>query len=146
MQINSSKIIKILYLYDFEGWALYNVGKLWLNDLVNIKVSFIKFKKFRKSSFDEYDLIWFGNYDIFLYHYSSLHINNFNLNKCIVSVHDPIELFSQEEKWKEIKIDLKKWWDISLLRMWIRIQILKKIKIVITTSNEMRYMLQKNNV
>ena len=36
----SPNIKKILYLYDLKGWAIYNVGKLWLNNLPNIETTF----------------------------------------------------------------------------------------------------------
>ena len=45
--MQSINTIKILYLYDFKGWAIYNVGKLWLNDLPNLAITFKDFKEFK---------------------------------------------------------------------------------------------------
>ena len=52
--------VKILYLYDLEGWAIHNVGKLWLNGLSDLQVTLMDFKQFKHSDFARFDLVWFG--------------------------------------------------------------------------------------
>lgn len=146
MSRNKSKVTRILYLYDFKGWAIYNVGKLWLSDIPNIELTLLEVKKFKKSDLYNYDFIWFGYSDLFLYHYSRFYINNRNLNKCIVSIHDPKELFPQQERWKDCKINLKKWWHIPSLHRWTIVQIVRKVKYVVTTSKEMQLKLQENSI
>lgn len=138
--------IKILYLYDYEGWAIHNVGKLWLDNNKSIEVSYKEDKMFKKSDFKKYDLIWFGYLDIFINHYLTKLFSYSNINKCIIAVHDPLELFPQQKNWKNEDINLKKWWRIYSWYRWARLQMLLQVKHVVTTSDEMQLIIQKYGI
>jgi hypothetical protein len=139
-EVSTSKV-RILYLYNYKGWAIHNVGKLWLNDIPNLKVTFKDSEEFKKSDFYQYDLVWFGYLDIFLDHYSRFCIDSHNLNKCIVAVHDPLELFPQQEDWKNINLGLSKWWSVSSWYRWSRLRILSRVRHTVTISKEMHSIL-----
>lgn len=85
---------KVLYLHS--GWAIESVGKLWLSDQQSCHVTFQKTgsKSLAPSCLENYDLIWYG--------YSSLYSQYpLSLNRAIIAVHDPAELFPERSDWKE---------------------------------------------
>ncbi len=124
-------MIKILYLYNKNNWALHNVGKLWFSsvpecfsiDMVNYHLIEENFYEFCK----EYDYVWFG----YLYMYIKF---NYTPERSIVSVHDPMELFPQIPGWKET----------SLLEKSMKA--LKSLKYITTISNELFTILQENRI
>jgi hypothetical protein len=140
------KIIKVLYLYDHKDWAIHNVGKLWLTDIKNIETTFSNNLKFNKDDFRKYDFIWFGHLDIFLDIYSKFYMRKENLNKCIVAIHDPIELFPQTKNWKQIKLNLSKWWLFTSWSRWAKLRALKRTKHIIVISIEMQSILRKYKI
>ena len=142
----SPNIKKILYLYDLKGWAIYNVGKLWLNNLPNIETTFKDYKKLNRDDFSKYDLIWFGYLDLYFVYCIHNFFRIHDLDKCVIAVHDPLELFPQIKNWKSEKINLKKWWTISSWQRWVKLKLLKKAKYVVTCSEEMKSILKKYGV
>ncbi len=146
MSIENKDVVRILYLYDYKGWAIYNVGKLWLSSIPEIKVTYKKSSSFKISDFDLYDLIWFGYLDLFIECYCKFYINKDKFYKCIVAVHDPLELFPQQKDWKNVNIkNLKLIHTSSWLRK-AKYKILKQVKFVITISKEMQFVLQKMGI
>lgn len=93
--------MKILYLYNKKDWALHNVGKLWFSQMPHdISVDMADYHKLSVKDFGEYDYVWFS-----LYIYEKF---NYDLNKSIITTHDPIELFPQQIDWKLQKIKSEK--------------------------------------
>lgn len=144
-QKSISSIKKILYLHDFEGWAIHNVGKLWLNKLPHIETTFKDIKKVNKKDFLKYDLIWFGYLDLYLYFYLHNFFNH-NLKKYVLAIHDPSNLFPAIKNWKLEKINLKRWWSYSCWLKWMKLRLLKKASYVVTISKEMKCVLQKYGI
>jgi len=136
--------MKILYIYDFKGWAIHNVGLLWLSNIGH-EITFKSIDLVQEKELDNYDLIWYG--------YSTLYFKKpVNLKKAIISVHDPCELFAPHKYWKIINIpftiNIYVWSDF-LRKYWIRhktLNLLKKAKNVITTSEEMNNILKKRGI
>ena len=63
-------MIRILYLYNKDNWALHNVGKLWFSDiLTDFSVDLVNYHSIG-GSFEEfckeYDYVWFGYLYIYL--------------------------------------------------------------------------------
>jgi glycosyltransferase involved in cell wall biosynthesis len=90
-------MVKILYLHNKDNWALHNVGKLWFKNLPpHIFVDMLNYHSVHDglaSRHESYDFIWFG----YLHMYMQF---NYNPDRSIVSVHDPMELFPQVKDWK----------------------------------------------
>jgi|GEM_PF-1420265 glycosyltransferase involved in cell wall biosynthesis len=139
--------VKLLYLYNHKDWAVHNVGKLWLNGIPNIEVTFKEFSQLTDTDFSRFDLVWFGYLDLFLQHYCSFLLTNANLDKCLVSIHDPCELFPQQANWKRTpNLNLSKWWSLYSWYRWVRLTILHKVKYVIVVSRELQSILRVNGV
>lgn len=133
-------MIKILYIYNLKNWAIHNVGRLWLKGLPNVKVTF-KSSSEIKNNFKNYDFVWFGYLDLYL---QFMH----DINKSIISIHDPCELFPQVKNWKNLDskmsiftIGLKKW-----IITKNRLKIIKKLKNIVVASKEMKNLLEKCGV
>lgn len=93
--------MKILYLYNKKDWAIHNVGKLWFSQMPrDILVDMADYHKLSVEDFDKYDYVWFS-----LYIYEKF---NYDRNKSIITIHDPIELFPQQIDWKLHKIEQEK--------------------------------------
>lgn len=116
---------KILYVYDFEGWALHNVGLYWskLLDSQEFKFSFIPVSKYNRVNAEDFDLIFWGcsftlKKPLFAHKIIS---SVFPASICktlidqrgknITIVHDPCEVFPQKEDWINCKPNLNhlKW-------------------------------------
>lgn len=93
--------MKILYLYNKKDWAIHNVGKLWFSKTPqDISVDMADYHELSVEDFDKYDYVWFS-----LYIYEKF---NYDQNKSIITIHDPIELFPQQIDWKLHKIGPEK--------------------------------------
>ncbi|MFA5856462.1 MAG: glycosyltransferase [Candidatus Pacearchaeota archaeon] len=131
--------LKILYIYDFKDWALHNVGKLWLNNQDNIKTTFISFEESKKEDFSKYDFIWFSYLDLFLE-------TPYDINKSIISIHDPMELFASKKNWKRtFLIFSKEEYKFYKKRKKV-INLLRNSNNLVVTSIEMKNMLKKYNL
>lgn len=140
--MESEQQSRILYLYDHEGWAIHNVGKLWLDDLAQIDVTFRPARELTKSDVSSYDIIWFGYFHLFSAHYvSAATIMPSDLHKCIVSIHDPSEFYPQQENWKEIAKAAATGWHPRLWKIRGKLSILHGLPNVVTISSEMQSIL-----
>ncbi len=139
--------MKILYIYDRPNWAIYNVGKLWLDGLKGIETSYIQFKDIPKISFANFDTIWYGWSGMFLWSGKFTKQNNqpiikrvppiknlINIKKSVLSIHDPCEIFTLAPNWKDQRIGRKIRW------------IAKHARGIITASDEMQMLLQKKGI
>jgi Glycosyl transferases group 1 len=139
--------VKLLYLYDIEGWAVNNVGKLWLDEIPNLQVTFMQFKHFTRADFARFDFVWFGYLDLFIQHYCEARLGPTDLSKSVVSVHDPRELFPQNADWKQCtQVAPLRWWSVSSWYWATRLSILQTSHHVITASNELHTVLGSNGV
>jgi hypothetical protein len=138
--------IRVLSLHNYAGWAIHNVGKLWLEHTPQLRVTFGESDNFARRDFGHYDLVWFGYLDLFLNHYLNGYFSAADLDKCVVSLHDPLELFPQQEDWKQIDLDLRRWWKKSSWYRWMRLRLLQQVRHVVTTSKEMQSVLKDNAV
>lgn len=85
---------KILYLHNSDNWAIHNVGKLWFYEIDSAEVAMKNYHKIDKNEVQSYDYVWYG--------YSLMYLKMpHDLNKTILSVHDPLELFPQVPDWKK---------------------------------------------
>ena len=99
--------IKVLYLYNIEGWAVQNVGKLWLDGLTDVDATFlplptpIKDDKYQivAEQIHKYDFVWFGCLEMY-FEFRKRHAHVLDFNKIIVTIHDPMELFPICEDWR----------------------------------------------
>ncbi len=136
----------LLYLYDLEDWAVHNVGKLWLDGLPDVQVTLMGFNQFKHSDFARFDLVWFGYLDLFIDHYCSVFMGKADLGRCLVSVHDPRELFPQREDWKRAIKIAPHWRSASSWHWATKLSILQQVKYVITASKELQSILLTNKV
>lgn len=121
--------MKILYLYNKDNWALHNVGKIWFSDLSKeFDISMENYHNINNplEYFKQYDYVWFG----YIYMYMKF---NYDIEKSIVTVHDPMELFSQTIEWKQSK-PIKE-----------NTLVLQKLKYVNTISSELFNIITKYN-
>lgn len=136
--------MKLLYLYDFEEWAIHNVGKIWLDDIRNVEVTYKKSTDFTHEDLQNFDLIWFGYLDLFFNTYLTWDKSKrLHKNKIIISVHDPLELYPQVENWRNLKMSRVKFWDENSKRLHRNIKALKYAKSVVVASSEMKMVLKK---
>lgn len=136
--------IKILYLHNLKGWAIYNVGILWLKNN-GFDVTFKSFGDVSEEELSDYDFVWYGYLAIFFRMPTSL-------DKAILTVHDPAELFSTHKKWKDSFIPLtfnflawKEFFKYFIIRR-LRLRLLKKAHHVITASEEMKVAMKKHGI
>lgn len=136
-------MIKVLYIYDIENWALHNVGLYWAG-LLNATHEFFFVKLGAHYILDpvDYNYVLFGctlTTERFLrvkqalgiaYLRSRKWLPRYN-NNFISVVHDPCEIFEQESNWKETRPDL------SRLRYFTRLAVI---------SNEMKEILVRQGV
>jgi len=117
--------MKIAFIYNHKDWALHNVGKLWYgeNEDVELRSCFDKELKL-----DDYDFVIFGWYGIY-------EMYNYNPNKSIILINDPCEIYEDDKDWKEN----------GRLREG-RIEILKKMRGILTVSVEMKQRLKMHGV
>jgi hypothetical protein len=116
--------MKILYLHNKENWAIHNVGKLWLGDMLD--VDFIDYR-LGGFNFKDYDFVWFGFYYIYdKYHYDP--------KRSILTIHDPSEVYPEIPNWKQ-KGMIKE-----------RLRVLKKLPHIICVSKEMDEAFKKHGV
>jgi hypothetical protein len=124
-------VIKILYLYNKDNWALHNIGKLWFSalpeDFVVDLINYHSIEKDFNNFCSTYDYIWFG----YLYMYMKF---SYFAEKSIVSIHDPIELFPQTPDWK------------SLQPLKENLEVLHRLKYVTTISQELLGLLERQGV
>lgn len=130
-KVLKNKKLKILYIYDFKDWAIHNVGKIWLTEIKEINIKFTSVREAKINEFKNYDYVWFGYIDLykpFMY----------NPSRSIVTVHDPMEFYSEIKDWKnKILVFTKKGVSSFFLRK-NKIRILKRLKYLVTTSKEMK--------
>jgi len=120
--------MRILYLYNKEGWALHNVGILWFSKLPDgYQVDMLNYHQITDSEelFSGYDYVWFS----YLYMYMKF---NYDINKSIVSIHDPMELFPQVPNWMNCDFIHE-----NLIS-------LRKLRFISTISTELHDILEKN--
>ncbi|MBD3242956.1 MAG: glycosyltransferase [Chitinivibrionales bacterium] len=78
--------IRLAYVHDMDGWAIHNVGLLWLGDPGDsVEVTYLC--KPALPELHGYDLVWFGHYRLWKQLY-----RGYGNTKSIISVHDPSEL------------------------------------------------------
>ncbi len=127
-------ILNILYIYDVEDWAIHEVGKLWLGNLTGHKVTFKKAKDVTKQDIDKSDFVWYG--------FARLYFMTFqaNLDKSIIAVHDPNNIFSTQKFWRSspvpLSLNYEVWYDF-FSRFFIRrnnLKLIKKAKHVVVIS------------
>jgi hypothetical protein len=138
--------LNILYIYNYKDWAIHNVGKIWLDEQPNFNVTYISAQEFKKEHVVTYDLVWFGYLDLFIENFFQYRFSEDDIKKFVVSIHDPLELFPQQEKWKSINLTDKKWWNVEIMYRYIKLMILYKLDHIVTTSAEMKAILKKYNV
>jgi len=136
--------IKILYLYNIEGWAVHNVGKLWLDGQDNVDARFLRQNtslekdrgRFSEIKFEDYDFVWFG-YLLQYFEFCKRYSSNIDMDKIIVTIHDPMELFPICSDWKsrEMKQEIR---DNEPL--------LKKLKNIVVISEELKARLEDYNI
>lgn len=98
---------RILYIYNIEGWAVCNVGKLWLGGLNDIETTFLCLNtslghdkdRLAEIRLEDYDFVWFGYFLLYV-EFCKRYRRILDLNKIVVSIHDPMELFPICEDWK----------------------------------------------
>ena len=139
----TSKVIKILYLYNYENWAIHNVGKLWLNNQALIDVTYKKESALKIDDFRRYDFIWFGYLDLYVNYYLKRHLSSFEKNKCIVSIHDPLELFPEKKNWKSLGPPSFKLTNIDNWGKHTKLKLLSEVHNIVTASLEMQKTLSK---
>ena len=104
---SSQTKIKILYLYNIEGWAVQNVGRLWLDGLTDVDTTFlplptpIKDDKHQivAGQIHKYDFVWFGYLEMY-FEFCKKYAHAQDPDKVIVTIHDPMELFPICEDWR----------------------------------------------
>jgi glycosyltransferase involved in cell wall biosynthesis len=129
-------------LYDFENWAIYNVGKMWLEDIINVEAVYKKSTDLKLEDFQNFDLIWFGYLDLFTNTYLTWgKASRHHKSKIVVSVHDPLELYPQVENWKNLKYH--KFRDKDSARLRQKVKALRLVKNIVVASNEMQEVLKK---
>jgi len=112
-------MIKILYLHNGDDWAIHNVGKLWFFDIDSAEVVIKNYHTIDKNEVYSYDYVWYG--------YSLMYLKlPHDLDKTILSLHDPLELFPQVPDWKKKPPILE------------RVNLLKSAYKVVTTSMELK--------
>lgn len=129
-------MLKVLFLYNIDNWAIHNVGKLWkkaAETTKNLQIDLLNYHTIRnyQKLFSEYDYIWYG--------YIFMHKRMpWDLDKTIITIHDPMELFPEKPEWKSLPLR-----DDNL-------KILKKANSLVTISNEIHQILTnsgyKNNL
>lgn len=88
---------RILHIHS--GWAIETVGRLWFGKQNVANVTFMSAGDPRLGGefHRDYDFIWYG--------YSSLyHRHPCPMDKAILAVHDPAELFAEKTDWKKERI------------------------------------------
>lgn len=138
---NTKDKISILYLYDIKNWAINNVGELWLENNHEIEATYLSYKDFHVSLYNNYTYVWFGYSDMFLNLYLHNYISSVNLKKSIVSIHDPLEIFPDYKKWKNENINM-----VKKMQRKLKLEILKQAQIVTCISDEMKNLLDKNGL
>lgn len=91
--VGSETPIRILYIYDVDGWALYNVGLLWFSGAAESEATFTRADRVTAQLLREHDVVWFGYLDLYLECCSRLRVSWNDLRRCVVAIHDPSELF-----------------------------------------------------
>ncbi len=103
-------MIKILYIYDFEDWALHNVGRYWAGLIKDYaRFTFSQLGHHEKFNPCDFDFILWGCsymaeryltrliYSIFPRHAP---LWNHSLNKHFITIiHDPCEIFPEKRNW-----------------------------------------------
>lgn len=119
---------KILYIHS--GWAIESVGRLWFSGQEQCQVTFLKTGSalLTPSYLEKFDWVWYG--------YSSLYSQHpVSLERAVIAVHDPVELFSEQLDWKEP----------PLLKPEHR-ERLASARAVVVISREMLEILQQNGI
>ena len=81
--------MKILYIHDYENWAIHNVGKLWL-DNNDIEVQYINFNSIKSCNN-------FGTFDYVIFGFSTLWVKmQYMGENAIIVFHDPVEVFREK--------------------------------------------------
>lgn len=88
---------KVLYVYDEPGCAIHNVGLSWFSLCDRLVVDAIDVWSLRKhpSVANGYDYVWFGFLGLKA-------LSGVSECRDIVSVHDPIELYSDSAGWRTV--------------------------------------------
>ncbi len=116
--------MKILYLHDHEKWAIFNVGRLWLENINKVELTFKNYNGIEDTSlFHDYDFVFFGFLNIYFKF-------KYNLDKSIIAIHDPIELFPEKKYWHFSQPNLE------------RLELLRLAKNVIVISRELHCLLK----
>lgn len=92
---DSHPAIRILFIH--QGWAVYDVGRLWFSSVPGLQCTFARIEQFLKhpSLQNEHDIVCFG--------YSYLYELAYGLVRgraAWVCVHDPRELYPEVPTWK----------------------------------------------
>jgi glycosyltransferase involved in cell wall biosynthesis len=129
-QVGSSDRNSAKILYIHSGWAIESVGKLWFSGQEHCQVTFLKTRSalLTPGYLEKFDLVWYG--------YSSLYSQHpVSLERAIIAVHDPVELFPERPDWKENPV----------LKPEHR-ERLAKARAVVVISREMQEILQRNGI
>lgn len=132
--------LKVLYIYDFEEWAIHNVGKVW-SGLLHQTHDFrmVQLGQHLQHNPKSYDIILWGFSLLALRHNSIVYANKTTLcweqwnllssNNLYTVVHDPCEIYEQVSDWKNTTPKLS------------HLHYFSKLAVI---SNEMEMILSKN--
>jgi len=133
--------INVLYIYDKYEWAIYKVGKLWLENNSVIEPTYKIYSELHEKNFAECDIVWFGYLELAL-----MMKKTYDFKKCIISIHDPLEFFPQVKNWKSKLSFFSKEGVIYLWKKNKKIKMLKKVALVVTASLEMKKILAEHGI
>lgn len=105
---------KILYIYDFEDWALHNVGKYWARLVADCaQFEFAEWGPHESYHPCEFDFVWWGcsymaekHISRLLHRFIPRRAPEWNPKKnanFITVIHDPCELFPQTANWRHLR-------------------------------------------
>lgn len=127
-----------MYIYDVEDWAIHEVGKLWLGNIDGLEVVFRGAMEVTQEEVDKSDIVWYGFTRLYFFNIQA------NINKSVIAVHDPNEVFTTHQFWKHtslpLSLNFKIWLDfLGRIRMRKQnIALIKKAKHVVVVSSEMQ--------
>lgn len=135
----SASPLRVCYVYDADEWAIHNVGRLWLEQQHHIDATLVRVDAFRRPQADHCDLFWFGYLHLFLLLYRSGQLPLWAVERSVIAVHDPSELFPDVEEWDRVRSGRPISWS---LRRWSTFRLMRRAAAIVVTSVEMEAVLQ----
>lgn len=138
--------LDVLYVYDYEDWAVHNVGRLWLADSPGVRVTFVGIDDLTAEMVAAHEIVWFG-YMLLCYRACAERLLRArDLARCVVGIHDPKELFPERADWQRRGIGVMPPYSRAAWARWLGFRVMRHARAVVVTSREMEAVLTARRV